>query len=101
MGRRSDPGDELVPLPTRSAGAAPVASPVAPADDGDRRSGFLPVVGAGLLLVALVAGGALTGADGGRRHTATEQAAARPPAPAPLSADEPAPAGWRRGSPGP
>ena len=97
MGRRRDHGEDLVAVPVahRSPPAAP--RPAAPAPAAER---FPAVLGVGAVLVALVVGGALTGIDRGRpRHGLAGQGAA--PASAAAAADEPAPTGWRRGSPGP
>src|SRR5581483_6444326 len=88
-------GGDLVPLPVAGRPA-----PGPPAGREHRRPGLPPVVAVGALLAALVAGGAVTGIDRAPRHTVTERASARPSPAAPL-ADEPPPAGWRRGSPGP
>ena len=98
MGRRPSQGEDLVPLPV--AGRPVEAAHPAPIPGAG--TGLRPLVGVGALLAALVLGGALTGIDrGGHRRAVNEQAAARPPSAGAPVADEPAPAGWRRGSPGP
>lgn len=105
MGRRSEEDEELVPLPVEH-GAPAVRDMGAPAPDGpvDKRPGLdrsRRALGLGALLAVLVGAGALAGIDGDSRPEAPgapPSTAARAPAP---GDDEPAPDGWRRGSPGP
>lgn len=108
MTRRPAEDDELVPLPVDSR---PGARPGIAAGDAPNRPGLdrrWRAVGLGTILTVLVGAAALSRPGG--------EPADRPPAPTGSAAptgsgtaasptagagDEPAPAGWRRGSPGP
>jgi hypothetical protein len=97
MGRQSEEDEELVPLPVAQGAPAP-DGPVGDRAGLDRSRRAL---GLGVLLAVLVGAGALAGIDGDSRPEASgtpPSTAARAPAP---GDDEPAPDGWRRGSPGP
>ena len=67
MSRRSLQGEDLTPLPVApssvAGGSRPLAGSTPPGGPRPRRAGYPPVLVVGALLVALVAGGALTGID--------------------------------------
>jgi hypothetical protein len=58
-------------------------------------------LGFGVLMAVLVGAGALSGIDRRERHDAAAEPPAAGPAARASGDDEPAPEGWRRGSPGP
>jgi hypothetical protein len=109
MTGRSEEAEDLVPLPVGERRSPPARRPLSGSGPPDGSAPERPgldrrwrALGLGALLAVFVGAGALSGVDG-------EQAPDRPADPGPTGpgvptaseGDEPAPEGWRRGSPGP
>ena len=95
---RSEETAELVPLPV---GRRTSVASLPPVPDGPCPGRSGRALGLGALLLGLVVAGAVTGIDGDRRREASFAPPATVSRPAPGAGDEAAPAGWRRGAPGP